>query len=123
MTLMGREGLPGGQAGPPAVKPVPGLPATSEWPVKAAGALESLVGTVRTRVVRPLQSVAKILVFAVLAGLVGLALAVLFAVLVVRLLDVYAFGGRVWASDLVVGGIFAAAGLLLSSRKRSKARS
>jgi hypothetical protein len=48
---------------------------------------------------------------------------VLLSVGLVRLLDVLVFAGRVWASDLLVGGIFALGGMFLIGRgKRSGAK-
>ena len=53
------------------------------------------------------------MVFGIIIAVMALVLSVVLAIAVVRLLDVYAFGGRVWASDallgalLVVGGAFA----------------
>jgi FtsH-binding integral membrane protein len=43
---------------------------------------------------------------------------VLISITSIRLLTVYAFSGRVWLSDLVVGVLFVVAGLLAWSRRR-----
>lgn len=94
---------------------------SSEWPVKAADSLETLVGTVRSRAVRPLQTIARTVVFGVIVAVMGLALAVFAAIGVLRLLDVYAFPPpRIWASYLVVGAIFAFLGVGVSSLRRAR---
>ena len=100
---------------------MPRLPtgADAEWPVKVVDLIEATVDGVHDKVVRPLTLVARALVFGIVAGAMALVLAVLGAVLVIRILDVYAFGHRVWASDVVVGGLLTVVGLALWSKRRS----
>lgn len=93
---------------------------SAEWPAKVADAVEGVVGAVRSKAVRPLQSVARAIVFGVVVAVMGSVLAVLVAVGTVRVLNVYLFGSHEWASYLVVGGIFALAGMFVSSRKRAR---
>jgi hypothetical protein len=81
--------------------------------------VEDVVNAVHDRVVRPLILAARAVVFGILVATMVLVLAVLFSVAVVRLLDVYAFGGRAWASELVVGGLLTLGGLAAWSRRRS----
>lgn len=92
----------------------------AEWPTKVAGAVESVAAVVRSKAVRPLQSVARAVVFGVVVAVMGIVLAILVAVGTVRVLNVYLFGGQEWASYAVVGGIFLLAGVLVSSRKRAR---
>lgn len=100
----------------------PSLQLPDDWPTKAAGSLEGAVAAVRARTVRPLQTVARVVVYGIVIGIMGLILMILMSIGVIRLLDVYAFPTRVWASYLVVGGMFALSGLLLSSLKQAKAK-
>lgn len=93
--------------------------ADAEWPGKVVDLIEATVDGVHDKVVRPLTLVARALVFGIVAGAMALVLAVLGAVLVIRILDVYAFGHRVWASDVVVGGLLTVVGLALWTRRRS----
>ncbi len=85
----------------------------AEWPAKVADTIEDVVEAVQDRVVRPLILASRAVVFGVIIVVMALVLSVVVAIAIVRLLDVYAFGGRVWASDalfgaiLVVGGAFA----------------
>ncbi|MGH9065029.1 MAG: hypothetical protein ACRDZQ_09600 [Acidimicrobiales bacterium] len=98
----------------------PRVPAA--WPAKAAESLEHVVGTVRSKSVRPLQTIARALVFGLIAAVMGVVLLILMAVGTIRVLNVYAFPGEEWASYVLVGGIFALAGLFVSSRKQARPR-
>ena len=69
-----------------------------------ADTIEDVVEAVQDRVVRPLILVARGLVFGIIIATMALVLSVVMAIAVVRLLDVYAFGGRVWASDAAARG-------------------
>jgi hypothetical protein len=51
-----------------------------------------------------------------------LIVSILFSIAVIRLLDVYAFRGRVWASDALVGGLLTAGGLVLWALRRGRRR-
>ncbi|MGD0741972.1 MAG: hypothetical protein ABSA31_01590 [Acidimicrobiales bacterium] len=83
-----------------------------DWAARVAGAVDLLVGDIRDRALHPvfvavravvLASIVLVLVLAaVTAGVVGL----------VRLFDTSVFPGRAWATDLLFGGIFLAAGML-----------
>lgn len=92
----------------------------AEWPTKVAGAVEGIADLVRTKAVRPLQGLARAVVFGVIVAVMGVVLAILVAVGTVRVLNVYLFGGQEWASYAVVGGIFLLAGVFLSSRRRAR---
>ena len=64
--------------------------------------------------------VARGLVFGIVIGTMVLVLCVVLAVGVIRLLDVYAFGGRVWASDTLLGGLLVVGGAFLWSRRGAR---
>lgn len=93
---------------------------SDDWARHATVWVERVVEAVRDRSVRPVLFAVRVLVVGVLVALVGAFVAVASAIGIVRLLTVDAFGGRVWASDLVVGGIFAAAGAFLLARSRTR---
>ena len=82
----------------------------AEWPAKVADTIEDVVEAVHDRVVRPLILVGRGVVFGVIIAVMALVLSIVLAIAVVRLLDVYAFGGRVWASDAVLGAILVIGG-------------
>ncbi|MBA3654835.1 MAG: hypothetical protein H0W70_11670 [Actinobacteria bacterium] len=94
-------------------------PRSPDWPVQATDTVERLVGTVRDKTTVPLTTVARALVFGLVAAVMGAALLVLLAVGAVRALDV-AIPGDVWRAHLVIGILFTAAGLFLWSKRNRK---
>jgi hypothetical protein len=93
----------------PALTPGEGL-AGSQWPAKVAQGVEDTVAVVHDRIIRPLLIAGRAIVFGLVAAAMALVLAVLLAIAAVRILDVYAFGHRVWPADALVGAILVAAG-------------
>ena len=88
-----------------------------DWAAQSADTIERVVGSVRGKTSEPVDKVARILVYGLLAAFLGLAVVVLLAIALVRALDV-AIPGDVWSAHAVTGGIFTLAGLFLW-RKRS----
>ena len=94
------------------------MPATDgDWAAQTADTIERVVGSVRGKTAEPLDRIARLLVYGLVAGILGVAAAVLLAVAAVRALDI-AIPGEVWSAHAVAGGIFTVAGLFLW-RKRS----
>ena len=106
---------PPGVAGPPLPPPAP----AKDWAAETADTIERLVGSVRAKTSGPLEKVARVLVYGLVALIVGLAAAVLGAVALVRVLDL-ALPGEVWAAHAVTGGIFTLAGLFLWRKRTAK---
>lgn len=98
-------------------KPALGPP---DWPSQVADRIESTVDFVRHRAVRPATTVARAAVYGILAMVLTAAVVVLLTIGIVRLLDDYAFPGRIWATYALVGGIFVLAGALLWARRSSR---
>src|SRR5438067_6791852 len=94
-------------------------PTSPDWPVQAADAVERLVTTVRDKTTVPLTTVARGIVYGLVAGVMGLALVVLLAIAAVRAVDV-AIPGNVWRAHLAVGMLFTLIGLTLWSRRTRK---
>lgn len=92
-----------------------------QWSVRAADGVDVVVTTVRDRVVRPILLVARALVFGAIILVAGAVMLILLSVGLLRLLDVYAFPGRVWASYLLLGVVFSLAGLLVWTRRTDRA--
>jgi len=88
-------------------------PNAEEWSNRALDGVDTVVDVVHDKVVRPALIAGRAVVFGVLIAFLSLVVFVLLAVALVRLLDVYAFGGRVWASDALFGAVCAAGGLFL----------
>ena len=89
----------------------------ADWASQAADTIDRVVLGVRDKTTGPVERVARVLVYGLLAAIVGIAALVLLAVLVVRALDV-AIPGEVWSAHLTAGGIFTLLGLF-AWRKRS----
>ncbi|HEY7948475.1 MAG TPA: hypothetical protein VID75_12430 [Acidimicrobiales bacterium] len=96
----------------------PGADDAGAWQVRVVDTVEGVVTVAHDRVIRPLIVGSRAVVFGILIATMALVVSVLFSITVIRLLDVYAFRQRVWASDAVVGGLFAVGGLLAWSRRR-----
>jgi len=96
--------------------PAPGRTAVpaqdTDWAAQTADTIDRLVGTVRSNTSDRLVSVGRVLVFGLLAAIMGTTALVLISIALIRFLDAYLPGG-VWAAELVVGGLFTLGGLLL----------
>ena len=73
--------------------------------MQAADTVERLVGGLRDKTAVPLTTIARALVYGLLAAVMAIATAVLVVIGVLRAVDVYR-PGEVWSAHLLVGGIF-----------------
>jgi hypothetical protein len=94
--------------------------AGGDWPATVAGTIEGVVTSVHDRFIRPMIVAARGVVFGLIIATMALLLTVVLCVAVIRLLTVYVFDGRVWASDLLVGGLFCLAGLAAWTQRTSR---
>jgi hypothetical protein len=92
--------------------------AEADWASQTADRIERVVGSFRGKTTEPVERVARLLVFGLLAAFLGIAAVVMLAILVVRVLDI-AIPGEVWSAHVTAGGIFSLAGLFFW-RKRSR---
>lgn len=92
----------------------------AQWQIRVVDTIEDVVGAVHERVIRPLVLIARGIVFGIIVATMALVVSVLLSVALVRILDVYAFRGRVWASDATVGGLLTALGLLAWTKRRAR---
>ncbi len=85
-----------------------------DWTTRATDLVETVVDTVRTKTVVPLTKVAQIVVFGLVLAAGALAIAVLFVIALVRVIDVYLpvhpHARAVWITYAGLGGIFVLAG-------------
>ena len=86
--------------------------ANDDWAVQTADTIERLIESVRSNTSDRLVSVARLVVFGLLAAIMGTVALVLLCIFVVRIMDSYIPGG-VWVVYLVLGGLFTLGGLLL----------
>lgn len=92
-----------------------------DWAAQTADTIERVVGSVRGKTSEPLERVARIVVYGLVAAFLGAAAVVLLAIAVVRALDI-AIPGEVWSAHVAAGGIFALLGLLLWRKRNLKNR-
>lgn len=96
------------------------MPASDgDWAAQTADTIERAVGSVRGKTSEPVERVARLLVYGLVAAILGAAALVLLAVAVVRALDV-AIPGGVWSAHAVAGGIFTLGGLFLWRKRSAK---
>jgi hypothetical protein len=86
--------------------------AGDDWAAETTDAIDRFVGAVRGKTTGPLERAARILVYGVLAAIVGTVALVLVLITVVRVVDVV-LPGEVWSAYLLLGGIFTGAGLFM----------
>jgi hypothetical protein len=99
---------------------VPPSSSSSDWQARAADTIEATVAAVHDRVVRPLIIAARAVVFGIVIASMVLVLCVVLSVALVRLFDVYFFGGRAWASEALVGTALTVAGIAAWSRRNAR---
>lgn len=85
---------------------------------RAADTLETVVDAIHDRAIRPLLLVARGLVYGIVVAAMATVIAVALSIGLVRLLNVYVFGGRVWASDAVLGLVLCAVGAFAWFKRR-----
>ncbi len=102
---------------------LPGSGAISDLPTRGTDLVETLVTLLRDKTVRPLTLATRAVVFGIIIFAATVVTVVLVSVSLIRVLTVYAFDGRVWLSDLVVGAVFVTAGLVVWSRRTVSAGS
>jgi hypothetical protein len=100
---------------------LPGSGALADVPVRAADLVDTLVGLLRDKAVRPLTLVTRAVVFGIIVFAASVVTVVLVSIASIRILTVYAFNGRVWPSDLLVGAVFVVVGLVAWSRRSDPA--
>jgi hypothetical protein len=88
----------------------------SDWSAEAVDSIDTVVGAVRDKTVRPAQSVTRAIVFGLLTTFFIATALALFSIGVFRVVDVYVPVG-VWATYLIFGGIFVLAGTFCWARR------
>lgn len=94
---------------------------SGDWSAQAADTIESVVGSIRDKTTVPLTTVARGIVYGIVAGVMGGAALLLLAIALVRVFDVY-IPGNVWTVYAVIGGLFTVGGLLLWRMRRPKTK-
>jgi hypothetical protein len=90
---------------------------SEQWAAKATDTVDLVVDAVHDRVVRPALLVGRGIVFGIIIAFIGVVVLILLPVALIRLLDVYVFPGRVWASYAVVATLWLGAGFGLWTQR------
>jgi hypothetical protein len=96
---------------------LPGSGGIGDLPTRGADWVDTVVELLRDKTVRPLTLATRAVVFGIIVFAAAVVTIVLLSITLIRLLTVYAFDGRVWLSDLVVGMIFVVAGIVAWSKR------
>jgi len=96
---------------------LPGSGVLSDLPTRGADLVDTLVVLLRDKAVNPLTLATRAVVFGIIIFAASVVSVTLLSITLIRLLTVYAFDGRVWLSDLVVGALFVIVGLVAWSRR------
>jgi len=91
-----------------------------DWASQLTEKVGQVVELIRDRTVRPVQTFVRAAIFGVLAFFVVIFVLVAFAIGLIRLLNNEVFDQRVWASYLLVGGIFVVIGAFISRMRHSR---
>lgn len=109
-----------GPAGVPPAVGAAAAEAAAELPRKAADAVQLVVDTIHDKAIRPAILATRAVVFGLVVAALATLLLVLGSIAVLRLLDVYAFGHRVWLSYVVLGGVLTLTGLAVWTRRTAR---
>ena len=96
----------------------PAAPAGPDWAAQTADTIDRVVTGIRSKTADPLDRIVRVVVYGIVAAVLGIGALVLLAIALVRAVDV-AIPGHVWSAHLVVGGIFTVLGLFLWSKRRA----
>ncbi len=88
----------------------------SDWTTDAANAIDNAVGIVRERTVEPVQTVARAVLYGLMAALILIPAVTLLTIGVFRVLTI-AVNHNVWAAWTLLGGIFLVIGLFCWTRR------
>ena len=91
-----------------------------DWAKETADRIESVVVSIRSKTADPLERVVRILVYGIVAAVLGIAALVLLTAALVRAVDI-AIPGAVWSAHVSIGGIFTLVGLFLWAKRRQPA--
>lgn len=87
-----------------------------DWTTDLLDRLDHLIGVVRSNTSDRLVRVAKLLVYGLVAAVMGITALVLFVIFLVRFLD-WLLPRGVWLPDVILGGLFVLAGMFCWSKR------
>lgn len=78
-----------------------------DWTAQVAGTIESVVSAVRDKTTKPVLTIARAVVYGLVAAVFGTAMLILLTIAAIRVLDIVL---PIWGAYLLLGGIFLLAG-------------
>ncbi len=90
-----------------------------DWAADTADRIDHLVAAIRSKTSDRLVGVARVVVYGLLAAVMGVMALILLVIAAIRFLDAYIPRG-VWIPYMVLGAIFVLAGLFLWSKRTTK---
>ena len=97
----------------------PSRPEGDDWTKTVADAIETVVSKLRDRTTVPLTTVARALVYGLVAAVLGTTALVLLVIALVRFVESYLPFGDVWLPYGVVGAILVGLGLFIWRRRQA----
>jgi hypothetical protein len=94
------------------------VPAEPDWAAQTADTIDRVVTTIRSKTTDPVERIARVVVYGMVAAVLAVAALVLLTVAIVRAVDI-ALPGHVWSAHVTVGGIFTLLGLFCWTRRRA----
>lgn len=91
--------------------------ANGDWATQVVDELEGFVKSVSSKTTQPLRTISRAIVYGLMMAGIVTAVLLLFTIGAVRGLT-NLLGGRAWAADAILGGIFALAGMFLWRKRR-----
>lgn len=91
-----------------------------DWAADTADRIDQVVATIRSKTSDKLVGIARLLVYGLLAVVMGVMALILLTIAGIRFLDAYIPRG-VWIPYLLLGAIFVAAGVFLWSKRTARA--
>jgi hypothetical protein len=99
----------------------PGVDERRDWPAEATALVVRVVDQAKAKTTRPAMLVARGIVYGLIAGLVGITIAVLLFIGLFRAVDILrelVVEDAVWLTYLVLGLVFTIAGAIVFSRRK-----
>jgi len=88
----------------------------ADWTADLLDRLDHLIDVVRSNTTDRLVRIGRLLVFGLIAAVMGLMVAILLVIAAIRVLDVV-LPRQVWLPDILLGAIFVATGVFLWSKR------